>query len=217
MALCWSMYCWLGQDDRLGSACSWVAEWCPCMLWGCRIPYKSRQHQRAVSLFSYGCCAAKVQTTVEKRSIHKIDQRRLTAFSIFGCCWMGAGQYVLYCRLFEVIFPGSTPTASLCKMFLDQFVHVPFLFLPIFYATDAWVRGEGIDYVQEKYQREALTTLKANWCIWVPASFLSFFAIPTHWRIPYVSLVSFISTSIFSALQGHFRSVSASRRASPEP
>ena len=126
---------------------------------------------------------------------------------------MGAGQYVLYCLLFEAIFPAATAAASVGKMFLDQFVHVPFIFLPIFYATDAWVCGKGMDYVRNKYESEALTTLKANWCIWVPASFLSFYAIPTHWRIPFVSLVSFVSTSVFSVLQGHFRSSTRKQQA----
>ena len=161
--------------------------------------------------FAGACATATVKTTaadlmvqsiVEQRS--EIDRRRLSAFSIFGLCWMGAGQYVLYCRVFEALLPARTVAASVGKMFLDQFVHVPVLFLPVFYSVDAWVRGEGPGYVRHKYEREAFTTLKANWCIWVPASFLSFFVVPTHWRIPYVSAVSFVSTSVFSVLQGRF-------------
>ena len=147
-----------------------------------------------------------VQTVVEGRSLEQIDQRRLCAFSIFGCLWMGAGQYVLFCQVFEAMLPAPTVLHSLGKMALDQFAHVPLLFLPVFYSVDAWVRGEGdkLGYVQRKYEREALTTLKANWCIWVPASFGTFYLIPTHWRIAYVSGVSFISTSVFSVLQGRF-------------
>ena len=64
--------------------------------------------------------------------------------------------------------------------------------------------------MRRKYEREALATLKANWLIWVPASFVSFALVPVHWRIPYVSAVSFVSTSVFSVLQGRFLSTSSS-------
>lgn len=66
------------------------------------------------------------------------------------------------------------------------------------------MRGHGIGHVRQKYEREAFATLKANWVIWVPASFVSFALVPVHWRIPYVSAVSFVSTSVFSVLQGRF-------------
>ena len=71
------------------------------------------------------------------------------------------------------------------------------------------MRGHGIAHVRHKYEREALATLKANWLIWVPASFVSFALVPVHWRIPYVSAVSFVSTSVFSVLQGRFLSTSS--------
>ena len=66
------------------------------------------------------------------------------------------------------------------------------------------MRGHGVEHVRQKYEREAFATLKANWVIWVPASFVSFALVPVHWRIPYVSAVSFVSTSVFSVLQGRF-------------
>ena len=66
------------------------------------------------------------------------------------------------------------------------------------------MRGHGVEHVRQKYEREAFATLKANWVIWVPASFVSFALVPIHWRIPYVSAVSFVSTSVFSVPQGRF-------------
>ena len=82
-----------------------------------------------------------VQTVIEGRGVDEVDRRRLAAFSIFGCLWMGAGQYVLYCRVFEALLPARTVLHSAGKMALDQFCHVPLLFLPVFYSVDAWVRG----------------------------------------------------------------------------
>ena len=85
-----------------------------------------------------------VQTVIEGRGVDEVDRRRLAAFSIFGCLWMGAGQYVLYCRVFEALLPARTVLHSAGKMALDQFGHVPLLFLPVFYSVDAWVRGHEI-------------------------------------------------------------------------
>ena len=148
-----------------------------------------------------------VQTTVERRE--EIDVRRLAAFTIFGGLWMGAGQYMLYCKLFEALLPAKTAAAGVGKMVLDQFVHVPFVWFPMFYTVgthpyvahytlaaahngvyvDAWVqgawsRGEGADYVMTKYTNEVVPSLKANWSIWIPASFVGFRFVPTHFRIP---------------------------------
>ena len=33
-----------------------------------------------------------VQTLIEGRAVDELDRRRLVAFTIFGCSWMGAGQ-----------------------------------------------------------------------------------------------------------------------------
>ena len=33
-----------------------------------------------------------VQTLIEGRAVDELDRRRLAAFTIFGCSWMGAGQ-----------------------------------------------------------------------------------------------------------------------------
>ena len=46
-----------------------------------------------------------------------------------------ADRYVLYCRVFEALLPARTVLHSAGKMALDQFCHVPLLFLPVFYSV----------------------------------------------------------------------------------
>ena len=131
-----------------------------------------------------------VQTTVEGRSIDEIDTTRTLVFTCFGGLWMGAGQYLLYCRLFERMVPGTTAAASAIKMALDQLVHVPLLYFPIFYSTDAllqgkWAKGfdHGVTHVRTKLRTELWDSLKANWTLWLPGSFIGFKFVPTHLRI----------------------------------
>ena len=77
-----------------------------------------------------------VQATLEgKCRPEDLDWRRTAAFTIFGGGWMGLGQYGLYCQVFERMLPARTSTHALGKMALDQFLHVPFLYFPIFYTV----------------------------------------------------------------------------------
>ena len=151
-----------------------------------------------------------VQTALEKRNVLQLDLRRTAAFTLFGGAWVGCGQYLLFCKLFEALIPATTTVASVGKMALDQFAHVPFLYFPIYFSVDAWVqgacaRGEGLEHVKRKYTTELMALLKVNWSIWLPASFVGFRFVPTHWRIPYVSCVSFCWNCVFSRMQGSFR------------
>ena len=69
-----------------------------------------------------------VQTTIEGRRFSELDTKRTAVFTIFGGAWMGVGQYLLYCRLFEAMVPGTTAIASVQKACLDQLCHVPLLY-----------------------------------------------------------------------------------------
>mmetsp|Transcript_53189 Transcript_53189/g.122217 ORF Transcript_53189/g.122217 Transcript_53189/m.122217 type:complete len:187 (-) Transcript_53189:179-739(-) len=153
-----------------------------------------------------------VQTFIERRE--KLDYKRTAAFTIFGCGWMGAGQYFVYCKLLEALLPARTVSAALGKMSLDQFIHVPFVFMPIFYLTDACVQGEGISYARQKYENEIVETMTANWQLWLPAQFIGFRFVPPHVRVPYVACVSFVWTMILSMLQGKFRAAADIERKS---
>ena len=100
-----------------------------------------------------------VQTTIEDRSLAELDTKRTAVFTIFGGAWMGVGQYLLYCRLFEAWVPGTTAAASLQKAALDQLCHVPLLYFPIFYCVDAllqgaWAAGRGVEHVRTKLRTE---------------------------------------------------------------
>ncbi|EOD12086.1 hypothetical protein EMIHUDRAFT_104368 [Emiliania huxleyi CCMP1516] len=157
-----------------------------------------------------------VQTAVKGRSLETLDLRRTAVFTLFGGGWMGFGQYYLYCRLFERLVPGTTALASAGKAALDQLVHVPLLYFPLFYSIDAllqgaWARGVacGVEHVQHRLRTELKESLYANWSLWLPASFVGFRLVPPHWRIPYVSAVSMVWTTWWSVLQGRFRARNA--------
>ena len=154
-----------------------------------------------------------VQVWVENKT--EIDRPRTAAFAIFGCLWMGAGQYFIYAKLLERWLPASDILSSSGKVMLDQFVHVPFVFMPIFCLTDGCVSAmtthalmsgsDVVRFARNKYRREAVETLTENWKLWLPAQFVCFRYVQPSLRVPYVACVSFVWTMILSRLQGKFR------------
>jgi len=162
-----------------------------------------------------------VQTTVEKRS--EIDWRRNAAFATFGCLYLGGVQYILYVPVFKRIFPtagtfsektvmgklkdkqGMKETGA--QVFVDQFVHHPLMYFPVFYATKEIVtnptspdlkRAIFTDYFGTNFKEDML----ALWKIWIPSTVLNFTFMPLWGRIPWVASTSLIWTCILSMMRG---------------
>ena len=164
-----------------------------------------------------------VQTLIEKRE--KLDLQRTAAFGLFGFGWMGGGQYWVYVTLLPRLLPATTVPATLGKVALDQFIHVPFVFMPLFYCVDGMVlaakpvddgpvlqQRDVLAYARKKWNDEIVETMLANWKLWLPAQCVGFGIVPPHLRIPYVSCVSFVWTTILSLMQGKFRDAARTQR-----
>lgn len=133
-----------------------------------------------------------VQTVVESRPLSEIDWKRNAAFATFGCFYLGGVQYALYVPIFGRIFPNAASFAAkplrdkvkdikglgaLCgQVFLDQMVHHPFLYFPVFYATREFVMVEKPDLTRclNTYRENMKEDLFALWKIWVPSTFINF-------------------------------------------
>ena len=93
-----------------------------------------------------------VQKVLEQRET--IDWKRNIAFGSFGLFYLGGVQYVLYVPIFSRLFPRAASFAAksvadkvkdmpgirglFAQVFLDQAVHHPLMYFPIFYC----VKGE---------------------------------------------------------------------------
>ena len=151
------------------------------------------------------------QLVVEKRD--KIDWRRNAMFTTFGFFYLGGFQYWLYNVKFTqwcgaiTRMSGHFGSAPI-KTFLDQCVHHPLTYFPVFYSLKATVEGRpilsGDDSALNRYRTEAVDCWKALWSIWVPAQLFNFTFTPRHLRIPFVAATSFVWTVTLSVMQGAF-------------
>jgi|TARA_B100000524_G_scaffold318185_1_gene197559 glycine cleavage system regulatory protein len=157
-----------------------------------------------------------VQKYVEKRE--KIDWRRNSAFTLFGCFYLGGVQYVIYVPIFARMFPQAvsftTKTISqkltdfagqrsvVAQVFLDQFVHHPLMYFPVFYALKEVVNGGSVEGGISQYATNYQEDLVALWKLWVPSMVVNFSLMPMWGRIPWVASTSLLWTMILSYMRG---------------
>mmetsp|Transcript_1727 Transcript_1727/g.3334 ORF Transcript_1727/g.3334 Transcript_1727/m.3334 type:complete len:414 (+) Transcript_1727:300-1541(+) len=157
-----------------------------------------------------------VQKYIEKRK--EIDWKRNSAFGMFGLFYLGGVQYCLYVPVFKRLFPAAESFATkpikdkladtagqitmLKQVFLDQCVHHPLLYFPVFYAMKEVVMGGNLEDAKKKYLANYKEDIFALWKIWVPATVVNFTFMPMWGRIPFVATTSLFWTCILSYMRG---------------
>jgi len=154
-----------------------------------------------------GAADAFAQKVLEGRE--EMDWKRHATFCTFGFLYLGGFQYWLYnvkftqwCGPITARF-GHKASAPI-KTFIDQALHHPFVYFPVFYGIKASVSGKPMSYAVDKYKSEIWTSVKTLWSVWVPLQLINFAFVPRHLRVPYVAGVSFGWTMILSVMQGKF-------------
>jgi predicted amino acid-binding ACT domain protein len=155
---------------------------------------------------------------VEQRE--EIDWRRNAAFASFGFFYLGGVQYSLYVPIFGRMFPGTAAFAAKslsaklkdargmfnvgAQVFIDQCVHHPLMYFPVFYCTKELVMADKPDLMRvlTEYRKNMSEDLTALWKIWVPATIFNFAFMPMWGRIPCVAATSMVWTMILSSMRG---------------
>lgn len=170
------------------------------------------------SLMKTTGCDLMVQKVVEKRE--NIDWKRTIAFGSFGLFYLGGVQYFIYVPLFSRIFPNAAAFAGktipqklgdakgirdlFAQVALDQFVHHPLMYFPVFYMIKDFVTSDAPNPVRAitEYTDNIREDLSALWKVWIPSTFLNFAFMPMWARIPWVASTSLIWTCILSTMRG---------------
>ena len=131
------------------------------------------------------------QTQVE--SAAGVDWPRNAAFAAFSGLYLGVGQHLIYNRAFTVLFgSGQDLRTGLKKVLADSLVHVPLIYLPLYYPFKSVVLGEGsfLDGLA-RYRADAHDVLTTYWSIWPALHLVNFTLTPPELRISLVAAVSF--------------------------
>mmetsp|Transcript_33317 Transcript_33317/g.107157 ORF Transcript_33317/g.107157 Transcript_33317/m.107157 type:complete len:271 (+) Transcript_33317:208-1020(+) len=88
--------------------------------------------------------------------------------------------------------------AALVKTATMQFVAVPALYFPLFFAVVAAVRGYPPSEAVEYARAQIRPLLLRCWSFFLPLQLSNFVLVPDEWQVTYVSLGSFVWTCILS-------------------
>lgn len=90
---------------------------------------------------------------------------------------------------------GNTKAAAKV-VFFDQFIHMPFIYLPMFYVLREFGMGnpstsfeEKVDQAKVEYKKSIRDDLFLEMMIYIPAQTLNFTLVSPHFRIPFLNLI----------------------------
>jgi hypothetical protein len=119
-------------------------------------------------------------------------------------------SHVEYSCVFPFLF-GTEKTVAIttAKVFFDNLIAAPIMWLPPAYFIKAWVYSdddsstkgilqEGLDkYLTDVRDNDLL---KKYWTIWFPAQTISFSFVPDHLRVAFMASISFFWFILFSTV-----------------
>jgi protein Mpv17 len=141
------------------------------------------------------------------------DMTRGASFALFAAMYTGAFQHYWFgwentklaftaaelSPTLAMLFASSAAVLPTAKLILNQFVVVPLLYMPLFFALTGYMAGltqeESLDRAKQMYAQ----ILSRNYFFWLPAQFVQFAVIAPEWQIPYVCLASLVWTIILSS------------------
>ncbi len=164
-----------------------------------------------------------VQYSLENQNIDNINWERVKYFTIFGTLYLGGFQYLLYVPFFGKLFPNMIRfsklkikdkmkdnigiSQSLSQVFIDQFVHHPFIYFPVFYVSKQLFMSndkslKSINCGIDLYKNNLMNDLGKLWKLWIPFQLFNFIVNPLWMRVPFTALVSVVWTGILSFSRG---------------
>ena len=115
-------------------------------------------------------------------------------FAFFSGAYLGVGQHFIYNVAFTRAFgKGTDLVTALKKVVADSTVHVPMIYLPLYYPFKTVMLGEGsaMDGLN-RYRSDAPKVLPTYWSTWPAVHLCNFVLTPVELRVGVVAGVSFM-------------------------
>lgn len=183
----------------------------------------------AAALATAGDCFAQKLSSAYDSQSFEYDVKRGAAFATFGASYTGAFQAYWFDYLnahlvglgvdlgvwgSPYIPPPSSEVLAAAKVAVNQFVVVPALYMPLFFAVTGALGGLDLEASLERMRSLYGPILRRNYAFWLPVQFLAFVALPLEYQVPVLTVASLLWTVILSSLGSG--KVAASLPDSPE-
>lgn len=109
-------------------------------------------------------------------------------------------------RYFDIVSqlenPPSAQALAVGKLVTNQFVVIPLIYMPLFFAFTGLISGLDANQSVARARSLYFPILRRNYFFWLPVQFLQFLVIPVDFQIPFVSAASLVWTVILSSIGG---------------
>mmetsp|Transcript_5285 Transcript_5285/g.9478 ORF Transcript_5285/g.9478 Transcript_5285/m.9478 type:complete len:189 (+) Transcript_5285:54-620(+) len=170
------------------------------------VRYRSASKARPLAV-AFATCFAKgsASDAVAQKVVEQKDEMKWTrnsAFAFFSGAYLGVGQHFVYNVAFTRLFgPGMELRVGIQKVLADLFLHVPFLYLPLYYMFEDTALGIGSPVTGLRRWKSELSDTMLAYCKIFPLFHLFNFTVtPPELRIGLIACVSFVWLVVLSYL-----------------
>lgn len=125
----------------------------------------------------------------------KLDLRRTFVFTFLGLALVGPTLHVWYLYLSKLVAI-SGASGAIARLILDQFIFSP-IFIGVFMSLLVTLEGKP-SLVVPKLKQEWLSSVLANWQLWIPFQFLNFYFVPQKFQVLAANFVALAWNVILS-------------------
>ncbi|CAN6348857.1 unnamed protein product [Urochloa humidicola] len=127
--------------------------------------------------------------------VPELDLRRTFVFTFLGLALVGPTLHVWYLYLSKLVTI-SGASGAIARLMLDQFIFSP-IFIGVFMSLLVTLEGKP-SLVVPKLKQEWLSSVLANWQLWIPFQFLNFYFVPQKFQVLAANFVALAWNVILS-------------------
>ncbi|XP_024968886.1 protein sym-1 [Cynara cardunculus var. scolymus] len=124
-----------------------------------------------------------------------VDLKRVSLFTFLGLVLVGPTLHFWYLYLSKLVTMTGASGAFL-RLIVDQFLFAP-AFIGVFLSTLVTLEGRP-SQVLPKLQQEWLSSIIANWQLWIPFQFLNFRFVPQQFQVLAANFIALVWNVILS-------------------
>ncbi|EEC68791.1 hypothetical protein OsI_37340 [Oryza sativa Indica Group] len=133
------------------------------------------------------------QLAIDK--VPKLDLKRTLVFTFLGLVLVGPTLHVWYLYLSKLVMINGA-SGAIARLLLDQFIFSP-IFIGVFMSLLVTLEGKP-SLVVPKLKQEWLSSVIANWQLWIPFQFLNFYFVPQKFQVLAANFVALAWNVILS-------------------
>ncbi|KAK9075148.1 hypothetical protein SSX86_003468 [Deinandra increscens subsp. villosa] len=127
--------------------------------------------------------------------VPSLDLKRVSLFTFLGMALVGPTLHFWYLYLSKLVTMTGA-SGAFVRLIIDQFIFAP-VFIGVFLSTLVTLEGRPAQ-VLPKLQQEWVSSVIANWQLWIPFQFLNFRFVPQQFQVLAANFIALIWNVILS-------------------